>query len=590
MKNPIKILNLKNLILIFIFSFTFTFSSSNKFLDQLQYQIKVNDFLGAKKLAEKLYKESSSLKEKEIGFLTYWLASGYLHYHKGSFNKILEDIGGLNLYWAVFKKKRYYEDFYYDFLGQLYFLLFQYRRAVIFFIQSYKRKPSLERYLKIILATELAYYNEIYPYKNFNFIKKLLQNVNTKKLSPFERELYNYEWGLYYLLKKDYKQALQFLVTTYDFDLPLITEGQKLFFIGKAYEGNRNYEKAFFLYKKALKVVKHPVYKANILLHLFKLSAILGKDIEANNYYLALTKFGGLEKNPYLQEATLEIYNLENFLEKFYWKKFYKNLLAEIFWLNFNKKRGKKAFQIFLEDFLKTGNLYPDFFIAWKVLYPDEIGYLKFDVKKVLQIPISKLENLYLLYINNPQLFNSLFKDYGKLTLAKFFFMKGSWNKALILVKKIKLNNPIKIYILGVIKAYKGKPYFLEIHLKDLPRQQQLEALFWIGWGYLLHNRWDLVGLYWENFLKRSGILYWERIFASYYLAFHYDSIGLENKAIQYYFLTLELLSKQSNFYGIRRWITIRLVDLGIPINNINKYTDNRWQNILKYFYRSKVK
>ena len=61
-------------------------------------------------------------------------------------------------------------------------------------------------------------------------------------------------------------------------------------------------------------------------------------------------------------------------------------------------------------------------------------------------------------------------------------------------------------------------------------------ALFWLGLGYLINNRWDLTAIYWEEFLKKYSLaaekfeipLYgnFTVLFTTYYLAEHYYQIG----------------------------------------------------------------
>ena len=573
------------LLLTFTFSFSLENSEAYKILQKLEYQIDIKDFIGAKTLAERIYKTAKNTNSKEIAFLIYWLADGFLNYQKGQFNKILEDISGLNLYWAFFREKPSFTDYYYEYLGRLYTLLFQYRRAVIFYILSYRRKPTQKRLLEIIFSTEMAYYDELRPYLDYSIIKLLLKRVKVNKLNPFEKALYEFEVGFYNLLIKNYRVAYKYFKKSFNLDKAFITDGQADYFMGKALEGLKKYKEAYYFYKLALQKVKHPIYKENTLYRLFQVSARIGYYQEANSYYLGLVKFGGLEKNPYLQEATLLIPKLGNFFQYFYWKNFYNSLVAKILWLNFNKDRGKQAFVYFLNLFLKEGVLYPDFVEAWKLLYPHEVKDLKVNPEIVLNFSLNKLKKLYKLYTLNKALFIHFFGQYGLLAIAKYFYLKGYWEKAIKLAEKINLHNPYKIFLIGIIEAYKGKPYTLESYFSTLKGNLKLEALFWLGWGYLLNNRWDLVSLYWEDFLNKSlntNTWMWEKLFSAYYLALHYDSEGFKDKAVKFYGITLNLLKSFPDLDGLKRWIALRLVNL--KTTDISTLpVDKNWQKFLKY-------
>ncbi len=575
------------LLLIFTFSFSIENSTAFKILQKLEYQIDIKDFIGAKTLAEKIYKTAKNPKNKEAAFLIYWLADGFLNYQKGQFNKILEDISGLNLYWAFFKTQPVFTDYYFEYLGRLYTLLFQYRRAVIFYILAYRKKTTQKRLLEIIFATEMAYYDELRPYLDYSIIKLLLKRVNVNKLNPFEKALYEFEVGFYNLLTKNYKEAYRYFQKSFNLDKAFITDGQADYFMGKALEGLKKYKEAYYFYKLALQKVKHPIYKENTLYRLFQVSAKIGSYQEANSYYLGLVKFGGLEENPYLQEATLLIPKLGKFFQYFYWKNSYNFLVAKILWLNLNKDRGEKAFAYFLSLFLQKGVLYPDFIEAWKLLYPSEVKDIKINPQIVLNSSLEELKKLYKLYVLNKSLFIHFFGQYGLLALAKYYFLQGEWEKAEKLAKEIRIHNPYKIFLIGVIEAYKGKPYLLESYFSGLEKRLKIEALFWLGWGYLLNNRWDLVSLYWEDFLTKSlttNTWKWEKLFSAYYLAFHYDVEGYKDKAIKFYKIILNLLRNSHNLNGLKKWISLRLANFKVV--NISKLpVDKHWQKFLKYFF-----
>ena len=558
---------------------------AEEILKKIQHQIEIKDFLGAKLLAERVYKKATTWETKEVAYLLYWEASGYLHYKEGQFSKILEDIGGLNLYWAYFRKNRRFEDVYYDVLGRLYTLLFQYRRAVIFFVEAYRRKPTPRRFLNIIYATEMAYYNELRPYYNIDFIKTLLKRVNPEGLDFLSKALYEFEWGFYYLLKGDYRKAYKYLKESYNLDKSFLSEGQANFFMGKALEGLGDLKKAYYFYKLALTRVKHPLFVKNTLFRLFIVTAKLGYYREANDYFFGLTKFGGLQVNPYLQEAILLIPSLGNFKKHFYWRKEYNALLALVMWLNIESDRGKKAFVFLLNDFLDRGKPFPDLIVAWKVLYPHEVERFKnlVEVEKVISLPLEGLTYVYRFYKLNTPLFKSIFGDWGYLAIAKYFFLKGDWDKALTFVEKVRLKNPLKFYIKGVILAYRGKPYILESYYNSLGEKYKINSLFWLGWGYLLNNRWDLTGLYWEQFLNeyhKRDILYG---IASFYLAEHYFKIGFTDKGIYYEKKFLEFLKHQKDFKGLKMWTVLRLYpvygDRIFKLINVDK----NWQKLVKY-------
>ena len=562
-------------------------SISYQVLKKLEYQINIKDFLGAKKLAEKVYKNAINIKSKEIAFLIYWLADGFLNYQEGKFNKILEDIGGLNLYWSIFRENPFFVDYYFEYLGRLYTLLFQYRRAVIFYILAYKRRPTQKRLLEIIFATEMAYYNEIRPYLDYSFIKLLLKKVDPSKLGIFDKALYEFEVGFYNLLIKNYSKAYSYFKKSFNLDKAFITDGQADYFIGRALEGLKRYKEAYFFYKFALQKVKHPIYRENVLYRLFQVAAKIGFYKEANSYYLGLAEFGGLEINPYLQEATLLIPKLGNFFDFFYWRNKFNALVAKILWLNFNNDRGERAFYYFLKLFLNKGILYPDFVEAWKLLYPDEIRRIEINSKNLVGFTLKKLKKLYKLYLLNKDLFFYFFGQNGLLAVAKYYYLTGQWGKAFKLAKQIKINNPYKFYILGIIEAYKGKPFILESYYSTFNSKLKSEALFWLGWGYMLNKRWDLTTLYWEDFLHRLSKqkdYYWEKLFSAYYLALHYDRHYLKEKAIKYYKTTLKLLKENRHLQGLKRWVSLRLIELERNPREIDKLAvDKDWQKFLKY-------
>jgi len=584
---------LPKIVIAFLFLFTsnilFAKSVSEEVYNKLQHQIEIKNFLGAKNLAERIFKKTTDAKTGEITFILYWEASGYLHYKRGEFNKILEDIGGLNLYWSIFKDRRYYEDVYFETLGKLYTLLFQYRRAVIFFIQSYRLKPSQHKLLEIIYATEMAYYNEIRPYLDYSFVKMLLNRVKKDKLNIFERALYQFEVGLYNLLVGKCKIAYKNFRESFDLDKSFLTEGQADFFMGKALECSGDLKRAYFYYKKALTLVKHPLYKKNILYRLFIVSAKLKFYREANSYYLGLAQFGGIENNPYLQEATLLIPSLGDFKKHFYWKKSYDLLVSKIMWLNINNERGKRAFLYFLKRFLQNGKLHSEFLTAWKVLYPHEVKGLKVSPSGILRFELEQLENLKTLWLTNKELFKHFFGDYGYLALGKYFFLKGNWNKAKKFLSGTRLKTPYKFFVEGVIEAYKGNPHFLEAIYPSLEKKYKVSSLFWLGWGYLIRGRWDLTSLYWEEFLHESvsfSNLFWEKLFASYYLALHYEKLKLTDKAVYYYSYCWDLAKRVDNFKGLKRFISLKLALLKGDKNpswEFLKLLDKDWQKFLKY-------
>jgi len=558
-------------------------------LKKLEYQIEIKDYLGAKELSEAVYKKAKYRDSREVAYLIYWEANGFLHFAKGEFHKILEDIGGLNLYWSVFPNRRRFEYLYYEILGKLYTLLFQYRRGVIFFLEAYKRHPTDAELLNIIYATEMLYYNELRPYYNYSVIKELIKKVNEKKLNIFEKALLDFEKGFYYLLIKDYKKAYSYFKESYNLDKAFLTEVQANFFMGKVFEGLGNLKKAYLYYKLALKQVKHPIFKQNILYRLFIVAAKLKFYQEANNYYYGLTKFGGLETNVYLQEATLQIPFLDNFLEYFYWKSSYETLVAKIMWLNLNKDRGKRAFIYFLNNFINHGKVNKDFLTAWKVLYPDEVKEFKVDAKSLAEKSFNILKILTKLQRSNPSLFDYFFGEYGKLALAKYYFLIGYWDKAKKLIETLKIKHYLKYYIEGVIEAYKGKPYVLENYYSLFPEALKIKALFWLGWGYLISNRWDLTELYWENFLSKPvEDLTLQKIAAAFYLAEHYYKLGLEDKARRYYVLALKYLSKEKDLEGLKKFAILRLYQIGDfadALRFAKVVEDKNWQKLLKYLY-----
>ena len=567
----------------------FAEDTSLEVLRKLNHYIQIKSYITAKEEAEKIYKTAKSLESKEVAFLIYWEAKAFLDYKKGQFDKILEDIGSLNLYWSFFEEPKH-EYLYYDILGKLYTLLFQFRRAVGFFIESYKIKPRLKEFLNIILATELAYYNELRPYYNYKVLNKLINKVDPNKLGYFDKSIFFFEKGLYYLLIGNYKQAYKYFVQAYKLNLVFLREPIVNFFMGKTLEGLGKLKDAYLYYKLALKQAKHPIIVQNILFRLFIVSAKLGYYQEANDYYYGLAQFGGLETNIYLQEASLKIANIPNFLPYFYWKDYYNDILAKIMWLNLNKDRGKLAFLYLLKNFLYKGIWNDELLIAWKVLYPNDLAGYTINPKQLLVINTFKvLEKLNLLYKANPDLFVYFFKDYGYLALAKFYFLKGEWDKTLEFLSKVKLKSFWKFYLKGVIEAYKGKPFLLENIYSSLPVTLKIKSLFWLGWGYLLNNRWDLVSLYWEEFLKKSPNVegfYTPRLIAAIHLAFHYQKLGLLEKAHKYYKVSLDLLKGNKDLQGLKRYLALKLVQLG-NYQEALKYTtifeDKNWQLLLKY-------
>ncbi len=553
---------------------------------RLYYQIEVKNYLGAQILAKKVFEKAKNTESKEIAFLMYWEASGFYHYKTLQFPKILEDLGGLNLYWYIFKENRKHEDLYYSVLGKLYTLLFQYRRAVIFFLEAYKRNPSPERLLDIIYAVEMAYYNELRPYYNFKIIEKLLKKVNPRELDTFQRALFEFEKGFYHLLTGRYKEAYKLLKKSYDLDRSYLTDGQANFFMGKALEGSGKLKDAYYYYKQALTQVKHPIYKLRVLMRLFFVSARLGYYQEANDYLYGLATFGGgIRSNPYLQEALLKIPSLGDFLNHFYWRKEYPAIVAKIMWLNFNNDRGRRAFALLLNRFLETGCLYPDFVDAWSLYYPDEVEDVKISPEKVLSLSVEGLKNLAELYRKNRNLFEHFFGEYGYLALAKYYFFVGKWQKAESFLKSVKLRLPDRFFIEGVIEAYRGKPYLLEVHYPSFKGDYKTQSLFWLGWGYLLNGRWDLVNLYWDRFLSYSegnkGLTY-ERLFAAYYLGLHQLELGYSERAVRYLDIAYRDLQKVEGLEGLKRFVSLKLAELQGD-KFLQRLDDKEWQKFLEY-------
>ena len=545
-------------------------------------------------MANKLWKTSHDSKVRELAYLLYWKALGFYHYKKGEFNKILEDIGGLNLYWGFFRKKRYYEDLYYEILGNLYTLLFQYKRAVIFLLKAYKLKPSNGRFLNLIYAVEMTYYNELEPYYDFTVIKRLLLKVNTKELNTFQKAFYNFEKGFYYLLIRNYSSAYKFFKEAYKQNIGYLTNGQANFFMGRALEGLGKLKDAYFYYKIALRQVKHSYFKKLVLYRLFIVSAKLGYYQEANNYLFGLATFGGIQINPFLQEALLKIPHLDRFLTYFYWNDKYPYIVSQILWLNFENYRGEEAFKYFLESFLRNGKVYSDFLLAWKLYYPHEVKDISIPSQQVLKLSFIQLKVLLKIYKANRDLFNFFFKDYGYLALAKYYFLQGNWKKVEKFLKLAKLNLPLKNFIEGVLEAYRGQPYLLEIFYPQFKGNLKIEALFWLGWGYLLHNRWDLVNLYWDAFLKSSRLkekYSLERLFASYYLGLHLLKEGFSSQGGNYLKVALKELSKFKNFKGLKRFITLKLAEiygLKTALELMQRYQiqDAKWKKFLIYTFQ----
>jgi len=567
-------------------------------LRKIRYQIEVKDYLGAVKDTDRLWKTTSNVKVKEIAFLLHWEALGFYHYKTKQFQKILEDIGGLNLYWSFFGKKPHYTDLYYEILGKLYTLLFQYRRAVIFLIEAYKLKPNQERLLDIIYAVEMTFYNEIRPYYNFEIIKKLLDKVNPKELDIFQKALYDFEKGFYYFLIKNYALAYKLFKSSYDLDRAFLTDGQANYFMGRALEGAGRLKDAYYYYKLALKQVKHPLFKQRTLYRLFIVSAKLHYYQEANDYLYGLTTFGGIRVNPFLQEALLKIPLLDSFLNHFYWKKDYPAIVSQIMWLNFNNDRGRRAFKFFLETFLGSGSLYPDFKTAWRLYYPHEVRGIKIQKEKVLKLSYKGLRNLVELYGLNKALFLHFFGNYGYLALAKYYFYVGNWKRCKEFLKLAKLDLPIKHFLKGVIEAYEGRPYELEIYYPTFKGELKTEALFWLGWGYLINGRWDLVGLYWDRFLeasRRKEQYNLQRLFASYYLGIHLLRKGYLSQGANYLKETLKVISKLKTFKGLKRFTILKLAEvegLNSTLTLMQSYnlTDKEWQRFLKYLFMLGVK
>ncbi len=560
---------------------------------RLYYQWEIKNYLGLKEDAEHIYKQSNDARLKELAFLYYWLGSAFYHYHKGEFSKILEDLGGLNLYWGYFKGKRYYEDLYYEFLGKLYILLFQYKRAVIFLVESYKLKPLSRRFLDIIYATELAYYDEFKTNYDYSPIKKLLELVNASKLNVFEKALYEFEKGFYYLLTDDYEKALTFFKKAYNLDRAYLTDGQANFFMGKTYEGLKQYKNAYLHYKLALKQVKHPIFKLRTLYRLFYVSAKLGYYQEANDYYYALAVLNPLPTNYYLQDITAKLW-ISDFLDFFYWKDSYDAIMAKILWLNSNNNRGKLAFLYFLDKFLKTGEIYPDFAAAWQVFEVEDFKNLGkyrklIDTKgrKIVNRPLKFYKNLELLSLKNPELFKFFFGDWGYLALAYYYFYLGKFDKANLILETVNFDYPLKVFVKGVIEATKGKPYYLETYLENLPEHLKTEALFWLGYGYLLNNRWNITALYWKLFLRKASNdkkYKLEKIFVLLHLAEHYKNLGYTTEAAELFEELIEEIGNNPALEGLKEFASLQLISLKIPVNV--EFSNTDWQNFIKYLQK----
>jgi hypothetical protein len=558
--------------------------------NHLFYQWEIKDYLGVKELARNIYKKTNDYRLKELSFLFYWLGSAFYHYHKGEFSKIVEDIGGLNLYLGYFKGKRYYEDLYYEFLGKCYILLFQYKRAVVFLIEAYKLKPLPRRFLDIIYATELAYYDELEPYYDVSTIKRLLKRVDRTKLNVFEKALYDFETGFYYLLSQNYKKALEYFKRAHKLDRAYLSDGQANFFMGKAYEGVGQYRDAYLYYKLALKQVKHPIFKLATLYRLFYVTAKLGYYQEANNYYYALSVLNPLPTNFYLQEITVKLWLTDNLLDFFFWKDSYDAIMARILWLNTNNHRGELAFLYFLNKFVKTGDPYPDFIYAWKLFEVKKFKkFSEFEKlinnwrEEILKKPVKFYKNLLKLRVENRRLFNFFFGDYGKLALAYYHFYLGNFKKAERILESVALKHPLKFFIKGVIEATRGKPFYLETYIVNFPSDLKTESLFWSGYGYLLNNRWDIASLYWLQFLKRAkGEKYkLEKIFVLLHLAEHYKKLGYSDKAGILFKKLLQEIKNTEKYEGIKKIVSLQLLELGYKPEV--KFMNKHWQNFLKY-------
>jgi len=585
----------------------------NKLIREVYHQIQIKNFLGAKELAERILRYSYNKSLKEIAYIFYWLADGLYKYHQGKTHEIINSIGGLNLYWGYFKEPLY-EDWYYSALGKLYTLISQYKRAVIFFILAYKKNPLPERWLDLIYATEFIYYNEIEPYYDYSLIETLLNKTPEKVLNKYEKALYEFEKGLYYLLIGNYSQAYKYFKISYDLDRTYLTSAQANYFMGLALEGMGKLKDAFFYYKLALNQVKQKDYLKKILFHIFKVSAELKDYKSANSYFMGLWKEGDINTDPYLQLAFIHAWFLNNgtFLPHFYWNRFYDYFARKIMWLAFDKLRGKLAFLYFLYKFSEKGQIDEDLLLLWQNFdnfqLPKNYQWLVELIRKKALKNFAVYSQLEKLYLTNRKLFIKFFGFYGICKIAFYNFWKGDFKKALEYLKILEEQNTSlekfscsdeKIFIKGVSSIILHKnPYILEYYYNSLKEPYKTAALFWLGLGYLINNRWDLTTIYWEEFLKKYSLaaekfeipLYgnFTVLFTTYYLAEHYYQIGFYQKAYTYYQQAAVLLQDLPDLLGIKDFIVFRLYQLSKLLNKkieLSKITPNKaWIEFI-YFW-----
>ncbi len=454
--SPTRILTI---LLLLISAFSFNAINKDEYASKTYYEkgiraLSVNDYVDALLYFSRAYALASKSAYGELSYLYYGLSYALYSYNLGNKEGIFSAIGFLNLYTFHYKSPRYLV-LQREFLGDSYFLLGWYDRAMDIYASLYGDTRDEKFIIKFALASAL-----FGDYTGYTYIKRL----NT---IPAEYTyLYYLALGVYEVGLGKYKEGLRNLKKALELNSFLKYDVHFNYYAGLSYYKLGNLRKSIFYFTRAKELDRFKFYETLLNYYLTELNLKLNNFSDAYAIYKEIKN--ELFYNPIYRIIYLKYWKNREFLRRFKDFKFYYDIAIQIGWLSTSKPY--KNFILFA--------LYNKA-IEKKSLNDEDRELLR--IIKFRQNPFTLLGELFeykeeIEILNNKILKLKPYID-GKLIVELYKLNRKNFLRV--------FNRPSSIEVLARALLYTGDREFLEVVelLPRTPKRKFLRGLFWFSKG-----------------------------------------------------------------------------------------------------------